>query len=247
MTYTHKITSIGTFHQNYCEDYALFREIGESRILMSVMDGCTMGTESYFASALIGKLLKKISQEEFYLEYGSKQVLPLDELLKKVIKKLFNQLKELKIFMQLGRNELLSTINLGIVDIKEKTGDFIVVGDGFIYMNDLYFELDQDNQPDYIGYHLKENFEDWWEDQDQFFSFENIEDITVSTDGIFTFSKYDNASYPEVENHEVIKYLLNDTSDIQNERMFEKKLHHIENKWGLKPTDDLGIVRLILP
>jgi hypothetical protein len=148
--------------------------------------------------------------------------------------------------MQLGRNELLSTINLGIVDIKEKTGDFIVVGDGLIYMNDLYFELDQDNQPDYIGYHLKEAFEDWWEDQDQLFSFENIEDITVSTDGIFTFSKFDNASYPEVENNEVIQYLLNDTSDIENERMFEKKLHHIEKEWGLKPTDDLGIVRLIL-
>ena len=86
----------------------------------------------------------------------------------------------------------------------------------------------------------------YWEDQDQLFSFENIEDITVSTDGIFTFSKFDNASYPEVENNEVIQYLLNDTSDIENERMFEKKLHHIEKEWGLKPTDDLGIVRLTL-
>ena len=44
----------------------------------------------------------------------------------------------------------------------------------------------------------------------------------------------------------MIDYLLMDQTDIDNERMLKKKLREIEKKWGLRPTDDLGIVRVIL-
>lgn len=33
--------------------------------------------------------------------------------------------------------------------------------------------------------------------------------------------------------------------DKGNEKMLRKKLNIIEEKWGLRPTDDLGIIRLI--
>ena len=103
MLHIHKITQIGTFHENQCEDYAFYGDIGQSRLLMAVMDGCTMGTESHFASTLIGKLLKKISREFFYLEYTKAKTLSPKDLLQAVMRKLFQSLIQLKNDLQLER------------------------------------------------------------------------------------------------------------------------------------------------
>ena len=100
--------------------------------------------------------------------------------------------------------------------------------------------------PDYIGYHLKEDFEAWYTQQEQQISATDISDISLSTDGIFTFSKFDQGHFPEKETVDLIHDLLIDRADISNERMLLKKLDHIEKYFGLRPTDDLGIVRLVL-
>ncbi|MGK0364095.1 MAG: serine/threonine protein phosphatase PrpC [Saprospiraceae bacterium] len=63
MLKTDRHLQIGEHHLNHCEDYLLIAEIGDNILLIAVCDGCTMGEESWFASALIGKLLKKISRE----------------------------------------------------------------------------------------------------------------------------------------------------------------------------------------
>ena len=49
---------IGELHTNHCEDYFITAEIGKNKLLCAVMDGCTMGTDSYFAATLTGKLLR---------------------------------------------------------------------------------------------------------------------------------------------------------------------------------------------
>ena len=242
----HKVTKIGIFHTDYCEDYAFYGDIGQDKILISVFDGCTMGHESYFASSLIGKLTRKITREEYYKEYVDKKSIGSKELLKRVSKRLFEDLKDLKNQLNLDRNEILSTVLLGIIDVKERSVELIVIGDGLISVGKELIELEQDNVPDYIGYHLNEDFEFWYDAQDQKFSFEDVNDVSISTDGIFTFSKFENKYYPDISNKEVVEYLLSDISEIENERMFEKKLHRIEKEWGLKPTDDLGIVRIRL-
>lgn len=81
----YQLTKIGDFHENHCEDYSLISEIGAHRDLISVLDGCTMGEESYFASALIGKLLKRIAKEEYYLEYIKGYSPSLKEQLRSVL------------------------------------------------------------------------------------------------------------------------------------------------------------------
>ena len=53
-----EFTQIGEFHINHNEDFLVSCEIGNDKMMIAVMDGCTMGTESYFASTLIGKLLR---------------------------------------------------------------------------------------------------------------------------------------------------------------------------------------------
>ena len=37
------------------------------------MDGCSSGSDSHFASTLIGKLLRKIAKQEAYLEFALKK------------------------------------------------------------------------------------------------------------------------------------------------------------------------------
>ena len=55
----YQVLQIGDHHVNYCEDYTLVVEIGNNHFLAAVMDGCSMGKESYFAATLVGKILRK--------------------------------------------------------------------------------------------------------------------------------------------------------------------------------------------
>lgn len=104
-------------------------------------------------------------------------------------------------------------------------------------------EFEQDNKPDYFGYHLDKCFEKWYSSQKQRISIEQFQDLSICTDGIFTFQKFDNQKYQTADN--VIDFLLNDKDGFENQNMLKKKVFEIEKKWGLKPTDDLGIIRII--
>ena len=43
---------------------------------------------------------------------------------------------------------------------------------------------------------------------------------------------------------DAIEYLLMDNSLMDKDKMFHLKMLEIQKNWGLKPTDDLGIIRL---
>ena len=75
----YELSHIGEFHVNYNEDFMVSEEAGKSRKMIAVMDGCSSGTDSHFASTLIGKLLRKIAKQEAYREYAQKQVRPIKE------------------------------------------------------------------------------------------------------------------------------------------------------------------------
>ena len=59
----YELSHIGEFHVNHNEDFLVLEEAGSTRKLIAVMDGCSSGTDSYFASTLIGKLLRKIAKK----------------------------------------------------------------------------------------------------------------------------------------------------------------------------------------
>lgn len=63
---------MGEHHTNHCEDYAVVEPLGPNRLLCAVMDGCTMGTDSYFAATLVGKVLRKIAAEKNYGSFYDK-------------------------------------------------------------------------------------------------------------------------------------------------------------------------------
>jgi hypothetical protein len=237
---------IGEYHQNHCEDYLFIGNIGEDKILCAVMDGCTMATDSYFISTLVGKLLRKISQGKSYgeLYQPSSSQINIDSYLKSIVKELFSELNITKNQLLLEKKELLTTLILLLVDKKKNQGIVLVIGDGLVSINGTLTEFDHDNTPDYLGFHLQEDFESWYNSQKQKIIFENIQDVSIATDGIFSFTpvtKKDSA-----ETIDPIDFLITDKTNMENEDVMSFKLKKLQYEFGLKPTDDLALVRIVI-
>jgi hypothetical protein len=235
---------IGDFHTNHCDDYVLTAELDSNKILCAVMDGCTMGTDSYLASGLTGKILRKIAKEINYRSFIEKTEIDLQFLLKEIIGKLFQELRLIKNQIQLERDELLNTLILVLVDLNSNIAESITIGDGLIFCNGQSFEYEQNDKPDYLGYHLDSDFEDWYAKQNQRLSLKNIKDLSLSSDGIFTFKKYKINSSTNKYPNDFIDFLLTDCIGFENENMLKRKMMIISDDWGYKPTDDIGIIRL---
>ena len=235
---------IGDYHLNHCEDYLFIGDIGDDKILCAVMDGCTMGTDSYFVSTLTGKLLRKIAKEKGYKElYNVETHFDIEDCLKSIIKELYKELTITKNQLMLDQNELLTTLIILLVDKKENNGIALVIGDGLVSINGKTIEFDQDNKPDYLGFHISEDFETWYSLQKQKILFNDIQDISIATDGIFMFTPVKNVDTTETINP--IDFLLADKSNEEDDDMLNVKLKRLEHNYGLKPTDDFAMVRLI--
>lgn len=237
--------AMGEYHVNHCEDHLLIEEMFGGQLLCAVMDGCTMGEDSHFASALAGKLLRKIVKERSFQAFHNSlpAPLPLDNELKEVLRQFFSELKSIKNQLFLETKELLTTLLLLLIDEKTDSGIVLVIGDGLVSVNGKVTVFDQDNKPDYIGYHLNEDFEMWFEKQTQKILIESIQDISISTDGIETFETVGNPV--DKENIDPIHYLLNDKIGNDRSEMLNVKMKTMEREFGLKPTDDLAIIRIM--
>ena len=238
-------TQIGTFHTNHNEDFLINHPLGKNQLLIAVMDGCTMGTDSHFAATLLGKLLRKFAKEHYYQSFVEQTEKSNVLLLKKLMAQLFAALKVLKNQLALERVELLSTLIIGVINQQTQQAELLTIGDGVIYCNGQLTDYDQENNPDYLGYHLAENFDNWYPRQTQRLSLENIQDLSIATDGIYTFRAYDTKRYESITKAEIIHFLLNDQTGHSKKNMLSKKMRTIEDNWGLKPTDDLAVIRLI--
>lgn len=222
---------IGAYHLQHCEDYLFHEHIGTDRLLCAVMDGCTMGTDSYFISTMVGKLLRKIVKERHYLEFIQPSQLSLSEQLKRIIRQLFDELKLLKNQLQLEQREMLTTIIIFLLDDNNGTG--MIVGDGVVSIDGHITVFEQDNKPDYLGYHLGEDFESWYAKQ-AIMNVVSFKDISISTDGISSFTALEGGETEE----DPLSYLLFDTGEL------DKKLKYLEHQAGLRPTDDVAIIRV---
>ena len=238
-------SQIGTFHTNHNEDFFIQTELTDEHILIAVSDGCSMGIESYFASALIGKLLRKISKSIYYQSFIQSTIHTNNQLLFNILNQLFQQLSFIKNELDLEINELLSTLILSVIDTNNQTAEIITIGDGLVVCNDKLYEYEQNNRPDYLGYHLHKKFDDWFKNQEQLLSLQNIQDISLSTDGIFTFRQFDNHIYSTISEQEIINHLLISTQNSSFETMLKKQVIELEKEFGMKSTDDLTIVRIL--
>lgn len=236
---------IGDYHINHCEDYLFTGAIGNDKVLCAVMDGCTNGIDSYFISTLVGKLLRKIILQKNYEELYQPSFLTIDNdsYLRSILHELFKELNIAKNQLMLDKKELLTTLIILLADKKANNGIVLVVGDGTVAINGTITEFDQENTPDYLGFHLGEDFESWYANQKQKLSFDDIRDISIATDGIDMFTKIKKAE--RTESIDPMTFLLVDQSNKEHENMLGMKLKTLEHSCGLKPTDDLAIIRMI--
>lgn len=240
------IVQKGEFHPVYCEDYLFEQALTESIHIAAVMDGCTMGADSHFASALIGKLLKKVAKEVSYQEYL--KTIPafsttlLNNIGRNIIQKVREELRRLSNELYLDELELLSTLILAIVNTETNNVWVVVVGDGCIGVNGEIIEVDQQNRPDYLGYHLSGPFEDWFEVQQNQFEFSNITKLSIATDGVLSFEKLVKSAPAFPGNVPV--FLMLDNHPELHSKSIHKKIDTLKNDFGLIGTDDLGIIKM---
>ncbi|MBY0485573.1 MAG: protein phosphatase 2C domain-containing protein [Flavobacteriaceae bacterium] len=236
---------IGAYHQNNCEDHFYIGDYGKNMILCAVMDGCTTALESHFASTLVGKILKKICIEKGYKEFveHEQESLNIEENLKSVLKDLLNELKMIKNQLMIDSKELLTTLIILLFDKNSEAGIIVAIGDGFVNINGEITEFEQDNKPDYLGFHLSEDFETFYNSQKQKIEFKTIIDLSISTDGIFTFENLSTKKNKEEIN--VIDFLTKEKTNCEKDDMLHLKLKKLENEFGLKPTDDFCMIRII--
>jgi hypothetical protein len=234
---------MGDYHTHHCEDDLIIKKIGSDKIICAVMDDCSTAMDSHFASTLTGKILRKAAIEKGYQElYENTFTKTLEEELKEIVQNLFKEMVLIKNRLMLDEKELLTTVILLLYHFKEDKGIILSIGDGVICIDGKITEFDRDNKPDYIAYYLHENFEDWYSRQDQKICFDNLRDISISTDGILTFSPFKKTDTNEKIN--VVEYLMTDLSLADTEEMLDKKIKKLEHHYGLKPTDDLAMIRL---
>ena len=181
------MSHIGGFHVNHNEDAFVLAEAGVHRTLFAVMDGCSNGSDSHFASTLIAKVLRKIAKEESYREYALGNTKTLKDQIESVSLRLFEELSNLNRQLDLRSDEMLSTLILCLVDKRKKQAELLIVGDGYIHVNGRDIEYENDNKPDYIAYHLNKEKEEWYSLHTERLSIERVDNLTISTDGIHTF------------------------------------------------------------
>ncbi|MFD2567522.1 protein phosphatase 2C domain-containing protein [Pseudotenacibaculum haliotis] len=234
---------IGDFHTNHCEDFFINEPIGTHKKLIAVLDGCTMGTESVFASILYGKILRNIAKKKYYAEFINKNNPNLKTELKEVVRQLIYEIRIIKNHLGLEVNELLSTLIIGIIDITSTSAEILAIGDGLISIDGKLTEYEQDDKPDYLGYHLSEDFNTWYDAQKQTISVSSFQDLSVCTDGIFTFRNLEDSS-KQKEETEIIDFLLNDAQGSEFDNFLDRKIKILKDKWRHVVTDDLAIIRI---
>jgi hypothetical protein len=235
---------IGDYHLNHCEDYLFTGEINSTRIVCAVMDGCTMANDSYFVSTLVGKLLHKICLNKSYAEFRSQHSADFnaENEIRYILQQLFTELNFIKNQLLLGPKDLLTTLIILVADKTTGNGMVLAIGDGFVSINGNDTIFDHDNKPDYIGFHLHEDFETWYNEQQQKISFSGIKDISIATDGLLLFH-----SIREVQDSipDPVSVLSRDISLIAKEEMLSMLLKKLEHESGLRPGDDLAMIRII--
>jgi serine/threonine protein phosphatase PrpC len=232
----------GYFHAKHCEDALVTESLANDRRLLAVMDGCSMGKEAVFASLLIVKLLRKIAKEERYKDFVQPSTTTLKEQLKTVLKELFLGLNDMKRMLDLDKYELLSTLVIGVVCEKQQEAEVLVVGDGVVCVNTDVYDFEQDNAPDYLGYHLDESFDTWYAAQQQRVSCNQLEQLLLATDGVHAFKNLREPA--DQENSDTVIAALCATDRMEGSFVkLARLVNNLEKANAWKATDDLAVIR----
>ncbi|MDI9341422.1 MAG: protein phosphatase 2C domain-containing protein [Sediminibacterium sp.] len=230
----------GHYHTLNCEDALFASPFNKKTWLFAVMDGCTNATESHFASALIVKLLRQCcNEEQFKCMYNHYIPPSVNAIQKQVLQHLHTGCRTIKNSLLLNKTEFMTTLLLLVADTEKREGVITAIGDGVISINGKVTTFEQNDQPDYIGYHLEEPFELFYSSLRQTLHIPVCKDIGIATDGLHLFKSP--CSLPHTD---VVLEVFH--SEPQPDNIFlNRKIKALEEKHGLIPTDDVAVIRVI--
>lgn len=232
---------IGTLHKNFCEDYLLINE-NKNYILAAVFDGCSSGNESYFASALLGKITTKAfdlldDNKDFKKDFKN--------LIKNTVTQFFNIAKNLK----LDQDELLSTAIISLIDKEQNKIEVIAIGDGAIFADKNQYIIDQNNTPNYLAYYINKldisnNFDNWLKHSTISYSFENSKNFVISTDGILSFRNPEYYYPRDKIREEIYEELILSEQLMESQSKLKRTLRILNKTNNWEHYDDLAIIRI---
>jgi hypothetical protein len=242
----YQLNKTGKLHETHTEDYVLAVKVSNDWTIAAVFDGCSSGQESFFASALCGKILRKSCKmlpllREIRPEFNLQKI-DASFIGRFILNQVFDDLKKAHRLLGTEPTEILSTIILLVYNRTSKSAWINISGDGFIIHNKNIEEIDQNNIPDYMAYHLDITFDQWINEFSKTFSFEDQRDISISTDGI---SKFYSNTEKRQRHIDPVHFLLIDNTWEDSYDMLEIKFIVLKNEYGLLPYDDLGMIRII--
>lgn len=268
-----KMVHRGTGHADFCQDFLVEYET-EHFFMGAVMDGCSEGNHSHFASSLFGKVFNKIVRQDELLEAANEDVDTID-IIRVAIWEFTLELKKVKEQLGLADDELMSTILLAVYSKGKGLLTVSAFGDGYIRVNgegnwivNDKFETttidgkikDGKDKPNYLIYDLdriialdSEEFNTWF-DTIPTFHYQDVKDFSITTDGILTFLSRKNVKQGEVP----IPLLLDDKVEcggMRNLATLKRKMTLLSrppepergiNGLDIRNQDDLSIIRVII-
>lgn len=243
----------GSDHKNFAEDSIVYQEL-DNFLYACVFDGCSKGIESHFASTLFTKAFRdSITKLNHVFDNSTAS---LESQAKMLVFQMGRKVWETKNLLNLNPIELMSTIILCIVDKNTRNCYIVAFGDGyyrvdgvenFIKNTKFANEDSGENKPDYIAYNLEniQNYSDFefiFSQNPERHQFENVTDISISTDGMNTFAKFKQVD----ETIDPVEFLVKDDNWMKNDIMLAKKHNVLMSRYGLINTDDLGMIRIKL-
>lgn len=246
----------GFSHSVFCQD-ATFSYQDEDLIVAGVFDGCSEVKDSHFASTFSTKILRKTVNEYVKIKNSvpslgdneiSSEEYDIEKISLNLLREFFINLKKTQLIIDLIPNDLATTSILMFYLPKSDKGIIYVFGDGFLQINDdMPIIIDHDNKPRYATLYWKEltgdiyDFYNFMENYDQKWSFSELNNIVLSTDGILSFK---NKKDQSLEKQYVIDQLTNDFRFKNLDLMLSRKYNYLCEEENWKNSDDLGIVRI---
>lgn len=239
MIYTSVVSRRGCSHPDWNEDNFYITQ-AERYILGAVFDGCSTGTDSYFASKLFANVFRQTLSK-------ATELIDPDQF-SSLVYSFFCAILKVARTLQLGMNELLSTAVFFMYSTGTSELQVRFFGDGAVFLNHDTNGLeeiknDELNHPDYLAYSLKEivrnnKFDEYWHCKKSLHTITN--DFCISTDGIYTFRKM-NDTAPAMD---PIQYLVQDRFLYKNQASLRRKLNILKSN-GFEHEDDVTLIRII--
>ena len=242
--YTH--ISAGKYHPVQGEDHFYHTFLSDHLLVAAVMDGCSSGKESHFASNLYGKSLHKSCRQlpnigEVIPDHDPK-LIEKEAIGAFILGQLYEDIKKTKKLLFLDTEELLSTLILMIFDKKNKSAWVNVSGDGVVVCNSKILEIDQNNVPDYLAYHLDTTFDKWYSAHTKTMEFEDVYDISISTDGL---QKLKEDGWESLANLDVVRDILVKQPDSSDDNALSQQISELIDHQNYIPYDDISFIRVI--